>query len=98
MKEAIIAIEDHYFYSHIGINIKRILKTIWVDLTSLSFAQVIENGSKNANIFQTVPPIKVINKQQFFYFLWIRKLFKEILLAFQIESCLKKMQYDLIKL
>ena len=38
-ERSIIAIEDHYFYSHIGINIKRILKTIWLDLTSLSFVR-----------------------------------------------------------
>ena len=79
MKEAIIAIEDHYFYSHIGINIKRILKTIWVDLTSLSFAQGASTiTQQTAKLFLLSLDKKIIRK------------IKEILLAFQIESKFEK--------
>ncbi len=79
MKQAIIAIEDHSFYSHIGISPKRIIKTIWVDLTSLSFAQGASTiTQQTAKLFLLSLDKKIIRK------------IKEILLAFQIESKFEK--------
>ena len=79
MKQAVIAIEDHYFYSHIGINLKRIIKTIWVDLVSLSFAQGASTiTQQTAKLFLLSSDKKIIRK------------IKEILLAFQIESKFEK--------
>ena len=79
MKQAVIAIEDHSFYSHIGINIKRIIKTIWVDLVSLSFAQGASTiTQQTAKLFLLSSDKKIIRK------------IKEILLAFQIESKFEK--------
>ena len=66
MKQAVIAIEDHYFYSHIGINLKRIIKTIWVDLVSLSFAQGASTiTQQTAKLFLLSSDKKIIRKIKF---------------------------------
>ena len=79
IKQAIIAIEDHSFYSHLGISPKRIIKTIWVDLTALSFVQGASTiTQQTAKLFLLSPDKKIIRK------------IKEILLAFQIESKFEK--------
>ena len=66
-------------HSHLGISPKRIIKTIWVDLTALSFVQGASTiTQQTAKLFLLSPDKKIIRK------------IKEILLAFQIESKFEK--------
>ena len=79
IKQAFIAIEDNNFYSHLGIDIKRIIAAIIVDLRSLSFAQGASTiTQQTAKLFLLRPDRKLVRK------------IKEILLAFQIEKKYKK--------
>ena len=79
LKQAFIAIEDNDFYSHIGIDWKRIIKAIIIDIKSLSFAQGASTiTQQTAKLFLLTPDRKIVRKV------------KEILLAFRIEKQLEK--------
>jgi penicillin-binding protein 1A len=78
LQEAVIATEDRRFYEHYGIDPKRILKIVWVNLTSQSRPGASTLTQQLArNLFLT--PEKTI----------VRKL-KEIILALQIEQTYTK--------
>ncbi len=78
LQEAVIATEDRRFYEHYGIDPKRILKIVWVNMTSQSRPGASTLTQQLArNLFLT--PEKTI----------VRKL-KEIILALQIEQTYTK--------
>ena len=79
VKQAIIAIEDNHFYSHFGIDLKRILRVILLNLRTVSFAQGASTiTQQTAKLFLLSPDRKLTRK------------IKEILLAFKIERKLEK--------
>ena len=78
---AVIAVEDNTFYEHGGISIRSILRSIFVDITSLSFKQGGSTITQQLvkNVF--LPADKKI----------IRKI-KEIVLAIKLEKTLSKQE------
>jgi len=74
LQNAFIAAEDHRFYQHRGIDFRRILKAVWVDLRTWSMAEGASTITQQLarNLFLT--PQKT----------FLRKL-KETILAIQIE-------------
>ncbi len=79
--KALLAIEDNRFYDHFGLDPLRILKALWVDVTTGSFAQ---GGS---TITQQTAKNFLLSRDKKI----IRKL-KEMLLALKIESRFTKNQ------
>ena len=78
LQQAVVAIEDRRFYDHYGVDARRIVKIIWVNLTSRSRPGASTLTQQLArNLFLT--PEKTIS----------RKL-KEIILALQIEQTYTK--------
>ncbi|NQU64817.1 MAG: transglycosylase domain-containing protein, partial [SAR324 cluster bacterium] len=79
--KALIAIEDNRFYDHFGIDPLRILKALWVDIITGSFAQggstITQQTAKN---FLLTRDKKITRK------------LKEMLLALKIESRFTKNQ------
>lgn len=79
VKQAIIAIEDNHFYSHWGIDLKRIIKAAIINTISLSFAQGASTiTQQTAKLFLLTPDRKLVRK------------IKEIMLAFKIERKMNK--------
>ncbi|MBU2643503.1 PBP1A family penicillin-binding protein [bacterium] len=79
--KALIAIEDNRFYDHFGVDPLRIMKALWVDITTGSFA---EGGSTITQ--QTVKNFLLTRDKKI-----IRKI-KEMLLALKIENRFTKNQ------
>jgi penicillin-binding protein 1A len=78
LQQAVVAIEDRRFYDHYGVDARRIVKIIWVNLTSRSRPGASTLTQQLArNLFLT--PEKTVS----------RKL-KEIILALQIEQTYTK--------
>lgn len=79
--KALLAIEDNRFYDHFGLDPIRILQALWVDITTMSFAQggstITQQTAKN---FLLTRDKKIIRK------------LKEMLLALKIESRFSKNQ------
>jgi penicillin-binding protein 1A len=79
MKNAIIAIEDHNFYKHRGINLKSIIRAILVDIRDRDFSQgastITQQLARNALLTQK----KTITRKV-----------KEIFIAFNLERNLTK--------
>lgn len=76
LKNAVIAIEDKDFYNHYGVNFKGILRALYVnltsgDLTGQGASSITQQLARNAFL--------TLDKK------WERK-FKEIILAFKLES------------
>ncbi len=74
LRQAVIAIEDQSFYSHIGIDLQGIARAIWADLQAGEFAQ---GGS---TITQQLARGLFLNPEKN-----LRRKLKEALLAVQIE-------------
>lgn len=79
MKDAIIAVEDHEFYKHRGINIKAILRALWVDIRAGEWA---EGGS---TITQQLARNLLLTHQK-----TIRRKIQEALIAINLERKLTK--------
>lgn len=78
LRQAVVAIEDRRFYDHYGVDARRLVKIIWVNLTSRSRPGASTLTQQLArNLFLT--PEKTVS----------RKL-KEIILALQIEQTYTK--------
>lgn len=81
LQEATLAIEDSDFYSHGGVSLKGILRAIWTDITTRSFAQ---GGS---TITQQVVKNTVLTGQKS-----ITRKVQEWILAFKLEQKYSKEQ------
>ena len=79
LRQAFLAVEDHRFYQHHGINPGRILKAAWQDLTHHS---LVEGGS---TITQQLARNAYLNQQRTFF----RKL-KELFYTVKLELHLSK--------
>ncbi len=79
--KALIAIEDNRFYDHFGIDPLRILKALWIDITTGSFAQ---GGSTLTQ--QTAKNFLLTRDKK------ITRKIKEMILALKIESRFTKNQ------
>lgn len=79
LKKAFIAVEDHRFYQHPGMDVIRILKAIWIDFVTWSRAQGASTITQQLarNLFLT-------QKRT------ISRKVKEIILAIQIERRFSK--------
>lgn len=77
--EAVIAVEDQRFYDHKGVDYLAILRALWNDLRTLSFAEggstITQQVAKNLYFTQERTPTRKI---------------AEILMAWKIESVLEK--------
>ena len=79
VKQAFIAIEDNSFYQHFGIDIKRIIAALIVDIRNLELLQGASTiTQQTAKLFLLRPDKKFVRK------------IKEILLAFQMEKKYEK--------
>ena len=79
VKQAFIAIEDNNFYQHFGIDIKRIIAALIVDIKNLALLQGASTiTQQTAKLFLLRPDKKIVRK------------IKEILLAFQMEKKYEK--------
>lgn len=85
IKEATIAIEDKNFYKNSGVSWTGILRSIWVDVTSISLSQ---GGS---TITQQFVRNAILTREK----TWTRKI-KEIVLAIEIDQ--KYSKDDVLKL
>jgi len=79
MKDATIAVEDHEFYKHRGINFKAILRALWVDIMAGEWA---EGGS---TITQQLAKNALLSHQK-----TIRRKVQEALIAINLERRLTK--------
>lgn len=79
MKDAIIAVEDHEFYKHRGINIKAILRALWVDIRAGEWA---EGGS---TITQQLARNVLLSRQK-----TLQRKIQEALIAINLERRLTK--------
>lgn len=77
--DAVLAVEDHRFYSHKGIDVIAIGRAVWVDLTTLSFA---EGGS---TITQQLAKNLYFTQEKTF-----ERKFAEVFAAFALERALSK--------
>ena len=77
--DAVIAVEDHRFYEHGGVDGIAICRAVWVDVTSLSFA---EGGS---TITQQLAKNLFFTQQKTF-----ERKFAEVFAAFALERQLSK--------
>ena len=75
LREAFIALEDQNFYHHHGIDIKRILKAVWIDLITWSRSQGASTITQQLARSLFLTPKKTISRK-----------IKEIILAIQIEK------------
>ena len=79
LKQAFVAIEDNNFYTHFGIDFRRIIAAFIIDVKNLSFVQGASTiTQQTAKLFLLQPDRKIIRK------------IKEILLAFQMEKKFSK--------
>jgi len=76
LQNAFIAIEDHRFYQHPGIDVRRIFKAAWIDITTWSTA-----GGGASTITQQLARNLFLTLEQ-----TISRKLKEIMLAIQIEK------------
>lgn len=77
--DAVIAVEDHRFYEHGGVDVIAVCRAAWVDVTSLSFA---EGGS---TITQQLAKNLFFTQQKTF-----ERKFAEVFAAFALERQLSK--------
>lgn len=77
--DAVLAVEDHRFYSHKGIDVIAISRAVWVDLTTLSFA---EGGS---TITQQLAKNLYFTQEKTF-----ERKFAEVFAAFALEKAFTK--------
>lgn len=73
--KAILSVEDERFYSHVGVDIKAILRALWADLRSKSFAQGASTITQQLTRNLFLAPDKSISRK-----------IKEAILAVQIEN------------
>ncbi len=78
-REAVVAVEDHRFYDHGGIDVFAIGRALWVDLTTLSFA---EGGS---TITQQLAKNLYFTQEQ-----KLSRKIAEVFLAFDLEDAYEK--------
>ncbi len=79
LKQAFVAIEDNNFYTHFGVDFRRIIAAFIIDVKNLSFVQGASTiTQQTAKLFLLQPDRKIIRK------------IKEILLAFQMEKKFSK--------
>ncbi len=76
LQDAFIAIEDQRFYQHPGIDFRRFLKAMWVNLTTWSFV-----GGGASTITQQLARDRFLTLEQ-----TISRKLKEMMLAIQIEK------------
>ena len=77
--KAVIAMEDNRFYSHYGIDIRAILRALYVNVTNLSYKQ---GGS---TITQQLAKITFLNSEKSI----LRKI-KELFITIKLEILLEK--------
>jgi penicillin-binding protein 1A len=75
MQQAIVAVEDHRFYQHRGVDMRGIARAVWADLTS---KQVVQGGSTITQQF--VKNSCVTSRRT------ISRKLKEAALAWQLEQ------------
>ncbi len=74
LKQAFIALEDHKFYQHHGVDIQRFLKMVWINLTTWSRSQGASTITQQLARILFLTPEKTFSRKT-----------KEIILAIQIE-------------
>jgi penicillin-binding protein 1A len=76
---AVIAMEDNKFYSHYGIDIRGILRALYINITSLSYKQ---GGS---TVTQQLAKLTFLNSKKSIF----RKI-RELFITFKLEALLEK--------
>lgn len=77
--KAVLAIEDHKYFEHIGINFSRIMKAAWIDITT---GQVKQGGS---TITQQLAKLLFTNSER-----TVKRKLREAILAIEIEKTYTK--------
>jgi penicillin-binding protein 1A len=75
LQKAVIAVEDHRFYEHSGIDIQGILRSLWDDLV---YGQIVEGAS---TITQQLAREAFLTKE-----VSLSRKLKEIMIAFRLEQ------------
>lgn len=77
--KAVLAIEDHRYFEHIGINVGRIIKAAWIDIST---GQMKQGGS---TITQQLAKLLFTNSER-----TVKRKLREALLAVEIEKTYTK--------